>query len=179
MSLWHPWEQIRVLWSKRCPEAAGVWGPCCTAPRDVSSPCITAAVNAALFGKGRGERIEGEKKKKEFFCQETAINSAECDFGQWGAEQAQLGKSYCLTLESRCKLPWLGKQELVGELVVVPGCCWGLGRGSSLRLEKLGTAFLTHTALVQTPCFLAWALFCTVFLLFSLQKCGDLSTQPS
>lgn len=27
----------------------------------------------------------------------------------------------------------------------------GLGRGYSLRLEMLGTAFLTHAVLVQTP----------------------------
>lgn len=49
---------------KRCSIPIGVWQPLSSAPGDVSSSLTDAAVNAASSGRG-GEKIEGEKKKKE------------------------------------------------------------------------------------------------------------------
>lgn len=122
----------------------GVCRPLSSAPGDVSSSRTTAAVNAASSGRG-GEKIEGKKKKGRVFCQEAAVSSAECDFGQGGAEHclhaAGLGKSCCLALGAGCKYPQLGRRKPVGEPVVVPGCCRGAQERLLLQVGRAGLSF--------------------------------------
>lgn len=96
-----------------------------------------------------GEELKGRK----VFCQEAAVSSAECKFGQGGAEHclhaAHPGESCCLALGSRRESPRQGRRELGAGGGA--GCWSGAWRCSSGRFETLGTAFLTHAVLVQTP----------------------------
>lgn len=118
-------------------------------------------------GKGK-KKIEG-KKKKSFFCQEAAVSSAECDFGQGGAEcclrAAQLGESCCLALGSGCESPRLGRREPVGEPAVVPGCCWGARERLRSQVGNAGHSF-PHAGSVSAntlTVLFGLGFFCTAF----------------
>lgn len=114
---------------------AGMHGPRCGAPGDASSCCTVAAVNAASSRRGRIKR-RGKKKKThtEVFCQEAAVSSAECEFGQGGAECCS--SQGTLLLGSGCESPQRGRGS---RALAVPAAAGDASLAGSKRLAQLSS----------------------------------------
>lgn len=142
------WEQSRVLWwvgvtqETSCTHRGAGATLQCSWGRVLTPHCCCC--KCSIVWEGRGKKNRREKKKGRVFCQEAAVSSAECEFGQGGAERclraAQLGRAAAWLWGLGASL-CLGREEPVGEPAVVPGCCWGAWERLVLQVGNAGHSF--------------------------------------